>query len=215
MNESLLAIIKRIVAEQGESILNDPKRLKSFVSDYARWEPKEDRIAFGRSIENGFYTELKQTSPANRTSTKASLVSRLQSITGYDAACCTSAIDLLECLLFGNSQVIGSQTISSVNSSSSVKKPRQVKKRNQGQSVPVSHNKQSNSKLDKFLKIFIGFGFVSIIFPFLLGFRLDNDWLFGYVMVILVLMGILPLTVSIISRKNRKKAKKNVKRLSQ
>jgi len=55
MNIELLTIVKRIVADNGESILANPQKLKPLVADYAKAELKEDRVAFGRAIENGFY----------------------------------------------------------------------------------------------------------------------------------------------------------------
>jgi hypothetical protein len=96
MNTNLLAIIKRIIAEQGEGILSDPKRLQPFLSDYAKNEPKEDRMAFGRAIEQGFYMELIRSSPSDRSRVKASFLPRLQAVTGLDASRCNAAIDLLE-----------------------------------------------------------------------------------------------------------------------
>ncbi|MDR2596126.1 MAG: hypothetical protein LBC76_02275 [Treponema sp.] len=99
MNANLLKILKQIIASHGENILSDPQRLKAVFSDFAKNEPKEDRVAFGRSIEQGFYQKLKQTSPTDRANVKASMISQLQTLTGYDTARCTSAINLLETLL--------------------------------------------------------------------------------------------------------------------
>jgi hypothetical protein len=96
VNTNLLSIIKRIIAEQGESILGDPQRLKRYVSDYAKDEPKEDRAAFGRAVEQGFYQELKRAAHGSRMRVKATLVSRLQALTGFDASRCAAAVDLLE-----------------------------------------------------------------------------------------------------------------------
>ena len=96
MNTNFLAIIKRITAEQGEGILADPARLKGYVSDYAKNEPKEERVAFGRAIEQGFYRELKRAAPQGRAQVKAALASRLQTVTGFDAIRCAAAVDLLE-----------------------------------------------------------------------------------------------------------------------
>jgi len=61
MNTNLLNIVNRIVAEQGEGILADAKRLFPYFSDYAKNENKEERVAFGRCIEYGAYQELKRT----------------------------------------------------------------------------------------------------------------------------------------------------------
>ncbi|MDR2759973.1 MAG: hypothetical protein LBB78_11405, partial [Spirochaetaceae bacterium] len=59
MNTNLIAVIKRIIAEQGEAILTDGTRLKGYVADYASQESKVERLAFGRCIEYGAYNELK------------------------------------------------------------------------------------------------------------------------------------------------------------
>ena len=111
MNANLLNIVKRIVAEQGENILGDSQRLKPFISDYASAEPKEDRVAFGRAIEQGFYMELKRATSADRGRVKTALLPRLQQASGYDAARCTAAIDLLEAAM---TPATSSQTQNSV-----------------------------------------------------------------------------------------------------
>ena len=99
MNRSFFAIVKLIVYEQGESILADPDRLKSYISDLARNEPKEDRLAFGRAIQHGFYMHLKNASPADRPRIKAHLLPHLQTITGFDTGRCKAAIDLLDAVI--------------------------------------------------------------------------------------------------------------------
>jgi Ca-activated chloride channel family protein len=101
MNANLLAIINRIVAEQGEGILADAKRLFPFFSDYAKNEHKEERTAFGRCIEIGAYQELKKTrSIDERRRVKAALADQLHSKTGIDRQRCIDALDLLEAVLF-------------------------------------------------------------------------------------------------------------------
>jgi hypothetical protein len=99
MNASLLAIIKRIVAEQGEDVLANPQRLKPLVGDYAKDEPKEERRAFGRCIEQGFYQQIKAANTtAERRRIKASLTRQLQDTTGLSAALCAGALDILDAL---------------------------------------------------------------------------------------------------------------------
>jgi uncharacterized membrane protein len=100
MNANFLFIIKRIISEQGESILADPQRLKSFVSDYAKNEPKMERLAFGRCIECGAYTELKKAPPGGRSSVKGRLAQKLHNEEGLDPALCAEALDLLEAVLW-------------------------------------------------------------------------------------------------------------------
>ncbi|GHT57379.1 hypothetical protein FACS1894109_09280 [Spirochaetia bacterium] len=100
MNTNLLAIIKRIVAEQGEGILADPQRLKAIVKDYAKDEPKEDRVAFGRCIEAGCYSELKKaTTTEARLRFKVALARQLQKITGLDSGLCNGALDVLDAVV--------------------------------------------------------------------------------------------------------------------
>jgi hypothetical protein len=101
MNTNFLAIIKRIVSEQGESILAEPQRLKGWISDYAKNEPKAERLAFGRCIECGAYTELKSASPEDRAAVKSRLAQKLHNEEGLDPALCAGALDLLEAAVLG------------------------------------------------------------------------------------------------------------------
>jgi hypothetical protein len=101
MNTNFLFVIKKIIAEQGEAILADPQRLKSWISDYAKDEPKAERLAFGRCIEYGAYTELKNTPAPGRAAVKNRLAQRLHGGEGLDPTLCAGALDLLEAALFG------------------------------------------------------------------------------------------------------------------
>jgi len=101
MNVNLLNIINRIVAEQGEGILADAKRLFPFFADYAKNEYKEERVAFGRCIEYGAYQELKKTGSADeRQRLKATLADQINAKTGVDRPRCADALDLLEAVIF-------------------------------------------------------------------------------------------------------------------
>jgi hypothetical protein len=101
MNINFLAIVKRIVSEQGESILAEPQRLKGRISDYAKDQPKAERLAFGRCIEYGAYEELKNAPIGNRAAVKNRLAQKLYSEEGLDIAFCEGALDLLEAVMFG------------------------------------------------------------------------------------------------------------------
>ena len=102
MNTNLLAIVKRIIAENGETILADPVRLKAFFSDLAKDEPKPLRIAFGRCIENGAYTALKAAPDAAvRASRKTALARQICGGTELDLSLCAEALDILEAALYG------------------------------------------------------------------------------------------------------------------
>jgi hypothetical protein len=102
VNTNFVAIIKRIIAEQGEDILANPQRVKGYVNDYAAAENKVERLAFGRCIEYGAYTELKKAPDAEaRQRVKAAVAQRVHSNEGLDVALCHDAIDTLEAALFG------------------------------------------------------------------------------------------------------------------
>jgi hypothetical protein len=101
MNTNLLNIVNRIVAEQGEGILSDAKRLFPYFSDYAKNEHKEERVAFGRCIEMGAYQELKKTrTPDERLQVKAALATQMNAKTGVARPRCVDALDLLEAVIF-------------------------------------------------------------------------------------------------------------------
>jgi hypothetical protein len=104
MNATFLSIIKRIVSEQGESILAEPQRLKGWISDYAKDEPKAERLALGRCIEYGAYTELKNAPAESRATVKNRLVQKLRKEEGLDMALCNDTLDLLEALLWGTAE---------------------------------------------------------------------------------------------------------------
>ena len=101
MNTKQLDIVKRIVAERGEDILADADKLKPLFSDYAKDEPKEERVAFGRCVQMGSYRELKNTASADeRRRKKAALADALHNQAGIDMRLCTGALDLMEAVLF-------------------------------------------------------------------------------------------------------------------
>jgi WD40 repeat protein len=108
MNANFLIIIKRIVSEQGEAILADPQRLKGWISDYAKDEPKAERLAFGRCIESGAYTELKNALPESRAAVKKRLAQKLHNEQGLDTALCVDALDVLEAAVWGIPEPAGS-----------------------------------------------------------------------------------------------------------
>jgi len=104
MNSNLLNIVKQIIAERGENVLADPQQLKPLFKDYAKDEPKDERVAFGRCIEIGSYQELKSAPSVNdRQRRKITLADQLVK-TGIDKKHCTDALDLLEAVLFSGTQ---------------------------------------------------------------------------------------------------------------
>jgi rubrerythrin len=106
MNNELVAVIKRIIAEHGEDILANPQRLKGYVSDYAAAESKSERLVFGRCIEHGAYTELKNAPDAEaRLRVKAALAQRVHNNEGLDVALCNDALDTLEAAMFDEKNI--------------------------------------------------------------------------------------------------------------
>jgi hypothetical protein len=102
MNTTFVNIIKQIASQQGEAILGDAARLKLFVSKYAKNEPKEIRLAFGRCIEQGYYRVLKQTStPLERQQLKQKIAQQMHNISKLELPLCTEAVDILEAVLYG------------------------------------------------------------------------------------------------------------------
>jgi hypothetical protein len=108
MNNNLLFIVRRIIADNGEGILGDPARLKALFSDLAKDEPKPLRIAFGRGLEAGSYMALK-TAPeaAERISRKAAIAQRVRDEHGLDMILCAEALDILESALYGTASAAG------------------------------------------------------------------------------------------------------------
>ena len=102
MNTNLLNIVKQISAQYGESILDNPNRLKAVFSDRAKDEPKPLRMAFGRCVENGAYGAMK-TAPdaAERASRKRIIAQRLRDEQGIDSTFSHEAMDILETVMYG------------------------------------------------------------------------------------------------------------------
>ena len=96
-------IIKWIVSKHGEAILSNPAQLKKEFSKYAANEPKNERLAFGRCIEMGCYSELKKARSENeRRQIKVELAGRIQIKTGLNITLCGAALDLLDAAIFGS-----------------------------------------------------------------------------------------------------------------
>ncbi|MDR2193750.1 MAG: SUMF1/EgtB/PvdO family nonheme iron enzyme [Treponema sp.] len=101
MNNKFLASVTQIIAENGEDILDDPQWLKSSIADLVKDEPKAERLIFGRCIEYGAYTELKNADPADRAAVKKYLERKLHNEEGLDTALIAGALDVLEAAVWG------------------------------------------------------------------------------------------------------------------
>jgi hypothetical protein len=120
MNTNLLNIVKQIVYEKGENVLADPQKLNPLFKDYAKDEPKDERVAFGRCIEIGAYQELKNSTPADRSYVKSSLASRLQQLTGFNIGFCSSTVNLLEAVMYNVPQANAPTSVQSTFNSNPV-----------------------------------------------------------------------------------------------
>jgi tetratricopeptide (TPR) repeat protein len=108
VNTNLLTALKQITAQYGEAALADPARLKAFFSDLAKDEPKPLRLAFGRSLEAGAYTALKdEPDAAERALRKTAIAHRVRDEHGLDPALSAEALDILEAALFGTVSAAG------------------------------------------------------------------------------------------------------------
>jgi formylglycine-generating enzyme required for sulfatase activity len=102
MNTNLVTIVKQIITGYGEAVLADPQRLKAFLGDLAKDEPKPLRTAFGRCIEEGAYNALKTAADTSeRAKRKAAVAERVRDEHGLDITLCGEALDILEAALFG------------------------------------------------------------------------------------------------------------------
>ena len=104
MNTSLFDIVKKIVDEQSDSILSEPRRVSAFLADLARDEPKPQKSALLKCLEHGFAQILRNATETVRTDCKQSLAQRLHSEEGFDLLLCEETVDLLAAVLFGGEQ---------------------------------------------------------------------------------------------------------------
>jgi len=103
LNTSLLASIKWVISQHGESILGNPVKLNKYLANHIKNEPKEERIAFGRCIELGFYREIKKAKNINeRSQIKTTLTYKLQRRKSININLCKDALDILDTAIYGN-----------------------------------------------------------------------------------------------------------------
>ena len=101
MNTNLLKVVKEIISQYGEEVLEDPRRLKAFFGDLAKDEPKPLRLAFGRCVEEGAYNALKSAADAaERAERKVSITQRVLDEHGLAPTLSAEALDILEAALF-------------------------------------------------------------------------------------------------------------------
>ncbi|MDR2597558.1 MAG: zinc-ribbon domain-containing protein [Treponema sp.] len=104
MNANLLAVVKRIVAEKGEGILSNPRLVSAFFADLAKDEPKPQKNAFIKCLEQGFAQTIKNVPEQDRALCIQRLSQRLNEEEGLDPRLCGEALELLAAVLFGEEQ---------------------------------------------------------------------------------------------------------------
>lgn len=100
----LAKILKDMVAQYGESVLSDHKRVNSVLSDLARDVPKPKKNAFIKCLEHGFADTLKDAPENERNNCKQQLAQKLHEEEGLVLDLCAETLDLLEKVLFGKTK---------------------------------------------------------------------------------------------------------------
>jgi hypothetical protein len=101
VNSNLLNTLKEIVTQYGEAVLSEPRRVNAFFADLARDEPKPQKNAFIKCLEQGFPQALKNVPENERPGAKGRLAQKLHDEEGFDLGLCVETLDLLAALLFG------------------------------------------------------------------------------------------------------------------
>ena len=100
MNANLLAVVNRIVAEQGEGILAEPRRVTAFFADLAKDEPKAQKYVFVKCLEHESSQVLKSVAEPEREVCKQQLAQKLHDEEGLDLGLCKETLELLAAVLF-------------------------------------------------------------------------------------------------------------------
>ena len=101
MNNNLLKFLKELIAQYGETVLSEPKRINSFLADLAHDEPKPQKTALVKCLEHGFAQTLKNVPESERGNCKQKLAQKLRDEEGLDLGLCGETLELLEAVLFG------------------------------------------------------------------------------------------------------------------
>jgi hypothetical protein len=101
MNTEFAAILKDLIAQHGDSILSDPRRVTAFLADIAINVPKPQRSAFIRCLEMDSAKALKNAAETDRPNTKQRLAQKLHEEEGLVLDLCVETLDLLAAVLFG------------------------------------------------------------------------------------------------------------------
>jgi formylglycine-generating enzyme required for sulfatase activity len=104
MNNTVLSVIKYIIAQYGGDILNDSRRVNALLADLAKDEPRPAKRALIAALEASFHQTLRNAGEAGRGAAIADLARRLHQDEGYDLTLCTDTLELLAAALCGERQ---------------------------------------------------------------------------------------------------------------
>jgi hypothetical protein len=105
MNDKLRGTLAKFIEDNGIDALDDHKRVRNYMGDYAAKEPKGERIAIVNCLQSGFHAELRKSDEGERWMRKNRLVRRLYEEHGIDRKFGRDALDTLEAVMFGKVSV--------------------------------------------------------------------------------------------------------------
>jgi hypothetical protein len=136
MNTDPLSVIKTLIADQGESVLADARRVRGYLSDFAADISRARKNALVKCLEYGLYAELKNAPVESRAAVKNRLAQKLRDEEGLDLALCAGAMDLLEAAAF-EAPPVQPQVPAAEDDWVTVTEQREAEKRTAEQPVPV------------------------------------------------------------------------------
>jgi len=98
----LQEVVKQIVAQYGEHILIDPKRVNAFFLDLAKDEPKLQKLVFIECLKYGVVEVLKNVAREERAKCKEAFAHRLHAEDGREVELYRQAINIICEVLFRN-----------------------------------------------------------------------------------------------------------------
>jgi tetratricopeptide (TPR) repeat protein len=102
MNNTILTVLKTIIAKNGIEILNNSTRVRAFLDDLAPYETKKERTTLTKCLQYNFHAELqKHPNDDDRLRRKQQLSEKLYEEEGIAHDLCNDALDLLEMVYFG------------------------------------------------------------------------------------------------------------------
>jgi hypothetical protein len=116
VNTHLVTTLQNLISQHGAEVLDDTKRVKAYLADYAAQEPKAQRNTLLNCLQYGFHAELQKKDAAERPLYKNRFAQQLYDELGTDTALCKAALDVLEAALFGEVMVAQAQAQAQVES---------------------------------------------------------------------------------------------------